>query len=79
MIFANRTEAGRQLARHVGQIRESPDVIVLGVPRGGVPVAFEVAAALRAPLDIFVLRKLGVPWTGGIRVRGDWQRGRSRS
>ena len=61
MIFTNRTEAGRQLARHLSKYANRPDVIVLGVPRGGVPVAFEVAAALKAPLDIFVLRKLGVP------------------
>ncbi len=61
MIFTNRTEAGRQLARLLVKYANRPDVIVLGVPRGGVPVAFEVAAALKAPLDIFVLRKLGVP------------------
>jgi putative phosphoribosyl transferase len=61
MIFTNRTEAGRELARRLTRYANRPDVIVLGVPRGGVPVAFEVAAALRAPLDIFVLRKLGVP------------------
>jgi putative phosphoribosyl transferase len=61
MIFTNRTEAGRVLARLLTRYANRPDVIVLGVPRGGVPVAFEVAAALRAPLDIFVLRKLGVP------------------
>ena len=61
MIFTNRTEAGRVLARLLTRFANRPDVIVLGVPRGGVPVAFEVAAALSAPLDIFVLRKLGVP------------------
>ncbi len=78
MIFTNRTEAGRALARLLTRYANRPDVIVLGVPRGGVPVAFEVAAALKAPLDIFVLRKLGVPGhaelafgaigSGGIRV-----------
>jgi len=61
MIFTNRKEAGIELARLLTRYASRPDVIVLGVPRGGVPVAFEVAAALRAPLDIFVLRKLGVP------------------
>lgn len=61
MIFANRTEAGRRLASFLGKYVNRKNVIVLGVPRGGVPVAFEVAKALRAPMDIFVLRKLGVP------------------
>ena len=61
MIFTNRTEAGQELARHLTKYANRPDVIVLGVPRGGVTVAFEVATALGAPLDVFVLRKLGVP------------------
>src|SRR5208282_2512500 len=61
MNFPNREEAGRMLARQLKGYENRTDVIVLGVPRGGVPVAFEVAMALRAPLDVFVLRKLGVP------------------
>ena len=61
-MFANRIEAGRKLAEKLKAYAGKPDVIVLGVPRGGVPVAFEVATALKAPLDILVLRKLGVPW-----------------
>ena len=62
MIFRNRQEAGRKLASRLAKYAKREDVIVLGVPRGGVPVAFEVATALNLPLDIFVLRKLGVPW-----------------
>lgn len=61
MNFANRTEAGQQLALRLRQYANRDDVIVLGAPRGGVPVAFEVATDLKAPLDVFVLRKLGVP------------------
>jgi putative phosphoribosyl transferase len=61
MIFANRTEAGQELALCLRTYANRDDVIVLGAPRGGVPVAFEVATALKAPLDVFVLRKLGVP------------------
>jgi putative phosphoribosyl transferase len=61
MIFANRTKAGQELAMHLRKYANRDDVIVLGAPRGGVPVAFEVATELRAPLDVFVLRKLGVP------------------
>jgi len=62
MIFRNRQEAGRSLASRLAKYANREDVIVLGVPRGGVPVAFEVATTLNLPLDIFVLRKLGVPW-----------------
>ncbi|MGW0228393.1 phosphoribosyltransferase family protein [Actinopolymorpha singaporensis] len=60
MLFANRKEAGRQLADRL-MSHKGPDVVVLGLPRGGVPVAFEVARALDAPLDVLVVRKLGVP------------------
>jgi putative phosphoribosyl transferase len=77
-MFADRIEAGRQLAEKLKGYAGREGVIVLGVPRGGVPVAFEVATALKAPLDILVLRKLGVPWQeelafgaiaqGGVRV-----------
>src|SRR5271156_3422804 len=78
MIFTNRKEAGTKLARLLIRYANRPDVIVLGVPRGGIPVAFEVATTLRAPLDMFVLRKLGVPGheelafgaiaSGGVRI-----------
>jgi putative phosphoribosyl transferase len=76
--FPNRIEAGRQLAEKLGKYAGREDVIVLGLPRGGVPVAYEVAKRLRAPLDVFVVRKLGVPGfeelaagaiaSGGVRV-----------
>jgi putative phosphoribosyl transferase len=59
--FRNRTEAGRVLADELKRYANRDDVIVLALPRGGVPVAFEVAHALHAPLDVFVVRKLGVP------------------
>lgn len=59
--FRDRTEAGRLLAAALDACRSQPNLIVLGLPRGGVPVAFEVARALGAPLDIFLVRKLGVP------------------
>jgi putative phosphoribosyl transferase len=59
--FINRQEAGRELAAMLHAFADRADVIVLGLPRGGVPVAFEVAAALHAPLDVFTVRKLGHP------------------
>jgi putative phosphoribosyl transferase len=78
MIYRDRAEAGRRLAAQLTDYADRPDVLVLALPRGGVPVAFEVAQALRAPLDIFLVRKLGVPGheelamgaiaTGGMRV-----------
>ena len=61
MRFHNRMEAGQLLARRLLPYANRSDVLVLGLPRGGVPVAFEVARALRAPLDMLVVRKLGVP------------------
>ncbi len=61
MLFTDRGDAGRQLAQHLEHLRGA-DVTVLGLPRGGVPVAFEVAASLGAPLDVIVVRKLGVPF-----------------
>ena len=76
--FANRTEAGRLLAEKLGGYADRNDVIVLGLPRGGVPVAYEVAKHLHAALDVFIVRKLGVPGfeelaagaiaSGGVRV-----------
>jgi len=61
MLFVDRTDAGRHLARRLRHLRGA-DVVVLGLPRGGVPVAFEVAEELHAPLDVIVVRKLGVPY-----------------
>ena len=79
--FRDRTEAGQLLARELMRYADLPDIIVLGLPRGGVPVAFEVAMALHAPLDVFVVRKLGTPGqpelamgaiaSGGVRVIND--------
>jgi len=78
MIFRNRTDAGRQLAARLGRYADRADVLVLALPRGGVPVAYEVAKELKAPLDVFLVRKLGVPGheelamgaiaSGGVRV-----------
>src|SRR4030088_1056010 len=78
MYFRDRREAGRQLAKHLAAYANRPDVLVLALPRGGVPVAYEVAKALHAPLDVFLVRKLGVPGheeyamgavaSGGVRV-----------
>jgi len=77
MVFADRADAGRRLASRLGHLRDEP-VVILGLPRGGVPVAFQVAQALGAPLDVIVVRKLGVPFQpelamgavgeGGVRV-----------
>ena len=60
-LFRDRREAGRVVAELLGAYRDNPDVVVLGLARGGVPVAFEVATALRAPLDAYIVRKLGAP------------------
>ena len=59
--YRNRVEAGQRLAGELTRYAHTPDLLVLGLPRGGVPVAFEVAQALHAPLDVFLVRKLGVP------------------
>ena len=59
--FGDRTQAGKLLAEKLTKYANRPDVLVLALPRGGVPVAFEVAKALNAPLDVFIVRKLGVP------------------
>lgn len=61
MLFANRVDAGRQLAARLEHLR-GLDAVVLGLPRGGVPVAYEVAVALDKPLDVIVVRKLGAPF-----------------
>lgn len=76
--FADRSDAGRQLAEMLDTYANRDDVVVLGLPRGGVPVAYEVAVRLQAPLDVFVVQKLSVPFqdemamgaiaTGGVRV-----------
>jgi putative phosphoribosyl transferase len=77
-VFRDRTDAGRRLARALRAYAGRADLLVLALPRGGVPVAFEVAQALRAPLDLLLVRKLGVPGheelamgalaSGGVRV-----------
>src|ERR1043165_3301821 len=64
--FRDRREAGQRLATLLTPYAKRDDVVVLALPRGGVPVAFEVARTLEAPLDIFLVRKLGAP--GGVRV-----------
>jgi putative phosphoribosyl transferase len=61
VAFSNRVAAGRQLARELKHLR-GRDVVVLGLPCGGVPVAFEVARALEAPLDVIIVGKIGIPW-----------------
>ncbi len=61
MVFKNRVTAGRFLAGKLSEYADRSDVLVLALPRGGVPVAFEVARALHAPLDLFLVRKLGMP------------------
>src|ERR1051326_5959175 len=78
MIYRDRIDAGKQLAARLSEYADRDDVLVLALPRGGVPVAYEVARALRAPLDVFLVRKLGVPGqeelamgalaSGGVRV-----------
>jgi putative phosphoribosyl transferase len=75
--FRDRAEAGRRLAEKLVEYAGRPDLLVLALPRGGVPVAFEVAQALRAPLDVFVVRKLGAPGheelaMGAIASGGVW-------
>src|SRR5213592_4463447 len=78
MLFRNRMHAGQVLAEMLRGYCNREDVVVLALPRGGVPVAFEIASALHLPLDVFLVRKLGVPGqeelamgaiaTGGVRV-----------
>jgi putative phosphoribosyl transferase len=78
VLFQDRTTAGQRLAKDLAEYANRQDVIVLALPRGGVPVAFEIAQALNVPLDVFLVRKLGVPGheelamgaiaSGGVRV-----------
>src|SRR6202051_5291311 len=80
-LWRDPREAGRRPAESLAAYPNRPDVLVLALPRGGVPVAYEVARGLGAPLDVFVVRKLGVPGyeelaigaiaTGGVRVLND--------
>jgi len=79
MLYHDRHEAGGELAKLLHEYQDKPDVLVLALPRGGLPVASAIAAELRAPLDVLVVRKLGLPWQpelaagaiapGGIIVR----------
>src|ERR1044071_9686642 len=79
--FKNREEAGQVLAEFLKEYRDCDDVIVLALPRGGVPVAYQIAKSLNAPLDVYVVRKLGVPGheelamgalaSNGVRVLND--------
>ena len=79
--FHDRADAGRRLAARLAHHANRRDLLVLGLPRGGVPVAYEVARAIHAPLDVYAVRKIGVPWhrelamgaiaTGGLRVMND--------
>ena len=81
MRFKDRTEAGKMLAKSLAAYEGTPGLLVLALPRGGVPVAYEVARALKAPLNVFMVRKLGVPAnpelamgaiaSGGVRVLND--------
>jgi len=78
MVFRNRVDAGKRLASRLKEFADRDDAVVLALPRGGVPVGFEIARALHAPLDILVVRKLGVPGqeelamgaigSGGVRI-----------
>jgi putative phosphoribosyl transferase len=80
-IFQDRRDAGRRLAEHLSEYENRSDIVVLGLARGGLPVALEVAKALNAPLDVLVVRKLGVPGhrelamgaiaSGGVRVMNE--------
>jgi putative phosphoribosyl transferase len=81
LMFKDRVDAGRLLAMQLKEYANQPDLLVLGLPRGGAPVAFEVARALKAPLDVFLVRKLGTPGheelamgaiaSGGVHILND--------
>jgi putative phosphoribosyl transferase len=68
MRFSDRREAGQQLAKALSHLRDTKDVVVLGIPRGGVVVAYEVAAALDAPLDVYITRKIGAPFNPELAI-----------
>lgn len=78
LLFQDRTDAGQQLAQKLNAYAGCNDVVILALPRGGVPVAYAVAQALQAPLDVFLVRKLGLPGheelamgaiaSGGVRI-----------
>jgi len=68
MHFRDRREAGMLLARALADLREAKDVVVLGIPRGGVVVAYEVATALGAPLDVYITRKIGAPFNSELAI-----------
>src|SRR5918992_4753216 len=78
MIYRNRSEAGQHLATRLANFANRNDVLILALPRGGVPVAYEVARALHVPLDVFIVRKIGLPGaeefavgaiaSGGVRL-----------
>lgn len=80
-LFTDRTHAGMELAKALAAYTDHPDSIVLALPRGGVPIAFEIAKVLHAPMDVFIVRKLGAPGqpelamgaiaSGGLRVMND--------
>lgn len=77
LLFADRADAGRQLAEALAEYANNPDVVVLALPRGGVPVAYEIAPRLHAPLDLYIVRKLGVPGheelaMGALAGDGTW-------
>ena len=79
--FRNRTEAGQLLARALDEYAGRDDLVILALPRGGVPIGYEIARRVRVPLDVFLVRKLGVPWhpelamgalaSGGVQVLND--------
>lgn len=76
-VFRDRTDAGRRLAEVLGEYAERPDAVVLALPRGGVPVGYEVAQRLGLPLDVYVVRKIGVPGhaelaMGALASDGTW-------
>jgi putative phosphoribosyl transferase len=83
-MFRDRTDGGQSLALQLAKYKNNPDILILALPRGGVPVGYEIARALNATLDVFVVRKLGLPGheefgmgaiaSGGARVLNDRKR-----
>ena len=68
MLFRDRSEAGRLLAARLGHLKDSGSLLVLGLPRGGIVVAYEVAVALDAPLDVYIARKIGAPYNPELAI-----------